>query len=163
MATSKGRLPGIIGVCRTPLQLVTRRATGRDSCEALPSFPCQRPRKPRLRPPARLAALIFFTGATWPVEMSFSRCSAGGADRPKVVGGPQTHKGGRVRCEGEAVARKGGTQFLRGLVPPAFAGAFFERPSADALLFLSAERDHSKTGRTRGVSDGRRQLSWPPH
>ena len=41
------------------------------------------------------------------------------------IGGPQAHKGGRDRCEGEAVARQGGTQFPRGLFPPASAGAFF--------------------------------------
>ena len=94
-----------------------------------------------------LKAMVFSPDATRPLEISFSGWPAGRADRRKAGGGSQTHKGGRVRCEGEAVARQGGTQFPRGLVSPAFAGALFGRPAAATLLFLSAERDHLKTGR----------------
>ena len=58
----------------------------------------------------------------------------GEPDRVSDPGGAAP-KGGRVRCEGEAVARQGETQFPRGLFSPAFAGACF-KVAAGRLLVL---------------------------
>ena len=71
----------------------------------------------------------------WAPGAIFWSAPAGGAGSRKRSGG-RSPKGGRVRCEGEAVARQGGTQFPRGLVSPALAGACFGVAAGRPLVAL---------------------------
>jgi hypothetical protein len=98
-------------------------------CHLLPTTGKRRPEA--LAQPLRPCRLLSPSAAR--TASSFWIAQRGSQNRHKAVLGAAGPEGGRVRREGEAVARQGGTQFPRGLFSPAFAGAVFSLGAVGAV------------------------------